>query len=139
MKPRAACVLLSCLLFACGGAASPSTPSHTASEPTPGSAAPPAAPLTDVVLVHGRMTSVMDSPVGQRNKAAQAVESSDLARQLAALGLKLQYRFDESVGDDVVVTTLEGHELGRATLEVVERGPAPADLVARIKALASPR
>lgn len=139
MTLRAASLVLCSVLLACGGATSPSPSAPASAAPADGNAVQPDGPLTDVVLRHGRMTSVMDSPVGQRNKAAAAVESSDLARQLGALGLRLRVQFDDAAGDDVVLTTLDGRELGRVALEDVARGTAPADLVAHIKALAAPR
>lgn len=136
------------LLGGCGGKATPAaTPAAPAAGTADGSAsagaadhpsAAHAAPLTAVVVVYSRMTYVMDSPNGQRSKAEAAVKASALVRELTGMGLAVTYKFDEHGGDDVVVTTPEGAELGRADLHDLEGKAAPAALVDAVRARTTP-
>ena len=81
----------------------------------------PATPL-EVTLAVGRMSFVMDSPEGQREKAEAAVRGSDLAGRLTALGYHVEVVFDEAAGDDVIASTRDGAELGRIELFELTRG-----------------
>jgi len=141
--------VMSTAVLACGGAAPRSSGAApgSADAPTPvdrgaaGSAdAPPGAAgidgahVTAVRITHGLMTSVMDSPGGQRDKARVAVEGSALVSQLTGLGVTVTVAFDPAAGDDVVVTTPEGHELGRVPLGDLEDKGAGAAIVDAVQA-----
>ena len=106
------------LLAACSTTAvkDPAPPSNTANAPAP------APSSREVTLAVGRMSYVMDSPEGQRDKAEAAVRSSELAGQLIELGYRVAVVFDETAGDDVVATTGDGAELGRVELFELSRG-----------------
>lgn len=110
---RLAIVLV--LLSACWTTAStPQPPSNTAERA--------AHAAQEVTLAVGRMTFVMDSPAGQREKAEEAVRSSELAAQLAGLGYRVQVVYDESAGDDVIARRQDGAELGRVELFELSHG-----------------
>lgn len=140
-------VTMSVATLACGGPASTARPASTATAAEPsapaaaGSAATgPAAPAPDgarvtaVRVTHGLMTSVMDSPAGQREKARVAVEGSGLVAQLTSLGVAVTVAFDPAAGDDVVVTAPAGHELGRVPLDDLEAKGAGAAIVDAVQA-----
>lgn len=135
-------VVMALLASACSS--SPKTPATPApasetTTTTPEPATPPADQLSAVELVYGRATFVMDSPRGQQDKAEVAVKESALAHQLAAMGLTVTYRFDEAAaGDDVLVKTLDGTELGRTPLIDLGKKDAPADLIEKIQARVAP-
>lgn len=104
------------LLSACWTSASPppAPPANTAARPSPAPG--------ELTLAVGRMTFVMDSPAGQREKAEEAVRSSELAAQLAGLGYRVQVVYDESAGDDVIARRQDGAELGRVELFELSHG-----------------
>ncbi|MCB9574472.1 MAG: hypothetical protein H6709_20545 [Kofleriaceae bacterium] len=129
-------------LAACGGTApAPAAPTGddvaTPAErgPDDGAGTDDAAPRA-VEVVYGRMSYVMDSPRGQQEKAEQALRDSDLATQLAALGLEVTYRFDEAAGDTVTVVAADGTELGHADLHELDGGAAPDDILAAARGYA---
>lgn len=116
-------------------AASPSPTATATAAPTPtASASPSPSPAArTVVLRHGAMTYVMDTPPNQLRKAQAALESSDLVTQLGALGISVTYQADASLGDAVVI--LDGStELGRGDLHDLDADRAPAALLDAIKA-----
>jgi len=112
-------------------------------EPTPPSnvsaAAAPAPAPPAVTLAVGRMSFVMDSPEGQREKAEEAVRSSELAAQLIELGYRVTIVFDESAGDDVIATTGDGAELGRVELFELSHGRGGEPIVAAARQQIAPR
>lgn len=129
---------LAALLLTLAGACAHPAPAPT---PAPAPASPPAAAppakLDAVVVKYGLMTFVMDSPGGQREKAEAAVKRSALASQLASTGAAVTFTFDQGVGDDVVVVTPAGDELGRVPLHDLDRDDtrdAAAAIVAKVQA-----
>jgi len=116
-------LVLSLLVAGCG-AASPPLSNTARVEPRP---------VRALVIVHGRMSYVMDSPVGQRHKAERALRASDLIHQLAAAGWEISYRFDDAAGDQVTIVAADGEELGRAELMALDGKPAPAEILARAR------
>lgn len=116
-------------------AAAPSPSASASPTPTtaPSPSASPAPAARAILLRHGAMTYVMDTPPNQLRKAQAALESSDLVTQLGALGVAVTYQADASLGDAVVV--LAGStELGRADLHDLDAERAPAALLDAIKA-----
>ena len=115
-------------------ATSPSPSPSTTRAPAPSASATPTPEVRAVVLRHGAMTYVMDTPPNQLRKAQAALEHSDLAAQLAALGITVTYQADASLGDAVAVMAGES-ELGRADLHDLDGGkPAPSALIDAVKA-----
>ena len=136
-------IVIALLATACSS--SPKTPANPApAEPvTPPAAAPAATPtadtLTAVEIVYGLATFVMDSPRGQQDKAEVAVKESALAKQLEGMGLTVTYRFDKAAaGDDVIVKTLDGAELGRTPLIDLGKKDAPTELIEKVQARVAP-
>ncbi|MCC6527485.1 MAG: hypothetical protein IT373_32865 [Polyangiaceae bacterium] len=123
--------------------APPSGAPALASAPAPGSASAPApasgsasaavpAGERAVVVRHGPMTFVMDTPPNQLRKARTALETSPLSKELAALGVAVTYEGDPKLGDAVVV--LAGTtELGRGELRELTRDAPPAALLGAVK------
>jgi hypothetical protein len=122
------------LLTACSTTApkAPTPPANTADATAPA----PAPPV--VTLAVGRMSFVMDSPEGQRDKAEAAVRSSDLAAQLVALGYRVAVVFDETAGDHVIATTGDA-ELGRVELFELWRGRSGESIIAAARQQLRPR
>ncbi len=123
--------------FACSKsprpAASPSPTATAAPTPTTPASPSPAPAARALVLRHGAMTYVMDTPPNQLRKAQTALESSDLVTQLGALGITVTYQADAALGDAVVI--LAGTtELGRGDLHDLDADRAPAALLDAIKA-----
>lgn len=132
-----AALALALLPFACSKsprpAASPSPAATAAPTPTASASPSPSPAARTVVLRHGAMTYVMDTPPNQLRKAQAALESSDLVTQLGALGISVTYQADASLGDAVVI--LDGStELGRGDLHDLDADRAPAALLDAIKA-----
>ncbi len=132
-----AALALALLPFACSKsprpAASPSPAATAAPTPTASASPSPSPTARAVLLRHGAMTYVMDTPPNQLRKAQAALESSDLVTQLGALGISVTYQADASLGDAVVI--LDGPtELGRADLHDLDADRAPAALLDAIKA-----
>jgi hypothetical protein len=99
----------------------------------PSAAAPQqSAPLAAVVLAYNRMTYVMDSPLGQQEKALKALERSALVGRLRKLGFTVTYRFDPNTEHEIVAYAPDGTELGRAELIEVDSQTVPEALVQRI-------
>jgi hypothetical protein len=92
---------------------------------------PPTSAAKAVVIKHGKMTYVMDTPEGQLDKARSQIEGSDLVAKIAALGVTVTYEPDPNL-DDTVVVSAEGKELGRTELR--ELDGSPDMLVAAVKA-----
>lgn len=136
-------VIITLLAAACSS--SPKTPVEPTPPTGPTTSAPAtsAAPVTDklsaVEIVYGLATFVMDSPRGQQDKAEVAVKESGLAKQLESMGLTVTYRFDQAAaGDDVLVKTLDGTELGRTPLIDLGKKDAPSELIEKIQARVAP-
>ncbi|MEZ4364914.1 MAG: hypothetical protein R2939_01340 [Kofleriaceae bacterium] len=127
-------------LVACGGtgpAPAPTPiPATTDGDPPPTAVTPAPAETGElaVVLRHGPMTYVMDSLRGQLDKAGVAVRESDLFAALTGLGLAVTVDGVLEGGDDVVVETVDGTELGRLELHDVDRGAVPDGLMADVRA-----
>ena len=99
---------------------------------TSGDTAMPAADR-NLVVRHGPMTYVMDTPRNQLEKAGVALEESGLVAALRGRGIRVIYEPDPDLGDDVILTA-DGEELARTTLDQVDGKETPADLLAAVDA-----
>jgi hypothetical protein len=124
---------------ACGGGKAGPAPagSGTAAATTgDGSAASAPAPTPAVeralVLRHGPMTWVMDTPRNQLEKAGVALEGSGFVAAVRARGITVTLEGDEAL--DGVVLLAGGEELARAELEGLDGKEVPADLLATVDA-----
>jgi hypothetical protein len=96
-------------------------------------AAPAHAGARAVIIKHGPMTYVMDTPRNQLEKAATALAESGLVATLQAEGIAVTYAADEHQGDTVII--LDGEvELGRAELHDLDGKDAPQALLDAIHA-----
>jgi hypothetical protein len=133
MRRLASAVLV--LAAACGGArSSPSTPTPTPVASPTATAAPHA---LEVVLRFGPLTSVMDSPRGQVEKAEAILRRSDLVAQLTAYGYQVSYAGDVHLPGDLVIVEDRG-EIGRAQLDELTAASTPPALLEVARAHANP-
>ena len=122
-------------LAACGssskpGAAPAGSSGAVANVGTSGDTAMPAADR-NLVVRHGPMTYVMDTPRNQLEKAGVALEESGLVAALRGRGIKVIYEPDPDLGDDVILMA-DGEELARTTLDQVDGKETPADVLAAV-------
>lgn len=99
-----------------------------ANSPVPAGPAHSPTAIRQVVIRHGVMTYVMDSRAGQRDKARAAVASSRLVEVISKRGYRIELRFDDAAGDDVIVEA-DGRELGRGELHDIADGATPAPIL----------
>ncbi len=127
---KSLCLFVGLALAACGGKTSEV-------KEAPPAAAPDAAPAPEeaaapaVVLRHGALTFVMDSPEGQMSKAEAKLGS--LAEALANAGVEVSYARDEELDDVVAVVTAEGEELGRIALRDADASEVIDTMVDTVK------
>ena len=127
---KSLCLILGFTLMGCGGKTSDV-------KETPPAAAPDAAPAPEeaaapaVVLRHGALTFVMDSPEGQMSKAEAKLGS--LAEALAGVGVEVTFDRDEELDDVVAVMSGEGEELGRIALRDADASEVIDTMVETVK------
>ncbi|MCE9571562.1 MAG: hypothetical protein K8W52_00250 [Deltaproteobacteria bacterium] len=77
-----------------------------------------------VVIKHGPMTYVMDTPRNQLEKARTALDQSGLVAELTAEGIAITFEADPALGDTVIVQA-GADELGRAELHDLDGKEIP--------------
>jgi hypothetical protein len=128
-------VLGLCVIGACGAPSSsgapPSGPIENAAPAAHTDEAPAVARA--VVIKHGPMTYVMDTPRNQLDKARAALDQSGLVAALVADGVAVTFESDPALGDTVIVQA-GTDELGRADLHDLDGKDTPAALLDAIHA-----
>lgn len=118
-------------LAACASSSSSAPPAKPALENAGSGSAPAAARA--VVIKHGPMTYVMDTPPNQLEKARAALEQSALVAELTADGVAVTYEADPTLGDTVIIQA-GADELGRADLHDLAGKEIPDGLLETIHA-----
>lgn len=92
-----------------------------------------AVPVADrkLVLRHGPMTYVMDTPRNQLEKGGRAIEESGLVAALRSRNIEVTIEADPALSDAVILLA-DGEEIARTEMHDVDGKEVPADVLSAV-------